>query len=200
MRVHDDRAVPCNGFAQGLAADRQETNSLLAGRTADSAMTLRACRVDWRAMNVTIREMTGDDYDQVIAFWTGTPGVGLGESDSREAMERFLKRNPGMSLVAEESDVLVGAVLCGHDGRRGYLHHLAVASTHRRHGLGRELVQVCLKKLRGEGIPRCNVFLFAQNADGHQFWKAAGYKDRHDLLLMQRATGDDAVTGCACNC
>lgn len=141
-------------------------------------------------MNVTIREMTMEDYDQVLTLWTGMEGIGLNESDSREAIERFLSRNRGLSLVAEENDSVIGAVLCGHDGRRGYLHHLAVSPLRRRQGLGMQLIRVCLDRLRKEGIGRCNVFLLADNISGREFWKVAGYKARPDLLVMQRGTGD----------
>ena len=78
-------------------------------------------------MNVTLRAMTIDDYPEVMSLWRQTEGVGLTESDSEEGIDAFLRRNPGMSAVAVAiSGELLGAVLCGHDGRRGYLHHLAV--------------------------------------------------------------------------
>jgi N-acetylglutamate synthase len=151
-------------------------------------------------MNVTIREMTLDDYDQVLTLWTGMEGIGLNESDSREAIERFLARNPGLSLVAEEDDSIIGAVLCGHDGRRGYLHHLAVSSLRRRQGLGMHLIRVCLDRLRVEGIGRCNIFLLAENTSGREFWKVAGYKARSDLLVMQRGTGNAQLPDPCRNC
>ena len=151
-------------------------------------------------MNVTIRQMTMDDYDQVLVLWTGMEGIGLNESDSREGTQRFLDRNRGLSLVAEEDDVIIGVVLCGHDGRRGYLHHLAVSPSRRRQGLGMQLVRVCLDRLRGEGIPRCNVFLLADNPSGREFWKVAGYKPRTDLQVFQRGTGSAQVPDACRNC
>lgn len=151
-------------------------------------------------MNVTIRQMTMEDYDQVLTLWTGMPGIGLNESDSREAIERFLTRNRGLSLVAEEDDSIIGAVLCGHDGRRGYLHHLAVSPVRRRQGLGMQLVRVCLDRLRGEGIHKCNVFLLTDNTHGREFWKVAGYKARPDLLVMQRGTASAQVSEPCRNC
>ena len=151
-------------------------------------------------MNVTIRPMTIDDYDQVLTLWTGMEGVGLNESDSREGIKRFLERNQGLSLVAEEKDSIIGAVLCGHDGRRGYLHHLAVAPVCRRQGLGMQLVRVCLDRLRGEGLSRCNVFLLADNPSGRVFWKMAGYKPRPDLQMLQRGTGSAPVPDQCRNC
>jgi len=128
------------------------------------------------------------DYDEVYALWKRTEGVGLSESDRRAEIERFLRRNSGLSQVALADGRVVGAVLCGHDGRRGYLHHLAVARKWRRHGIGRKLVAVCLEKLRSEGIPKCNLFLFAGNVAGRAFWRRIGWTVRSDLRLVQRST------------
>jgi len=132
-------------------------------------------------------QLTMDDYDDVVAFWRSQEGVGLNESDGKRQIAGYLTRNPGMSFIVREAGKVVGAVLCGHDGRRGYLHHLAVASSHRRKGLGRSLVARCLKSLRRAGIQRCNIFLFADNPQGRSFWQSIGYRPRADLLLMQRS-------------
>ena len=86
-----------------------------------------------------LRPMRIADYDEVLALWQKSEGVGLGESDDRAAIAAYLARNPGLSLVAVAGKRTVGAVLCGHDGRRGYLHHLAAASSHRRQGIARAL-------------------------------------------------------------
>ena len=95
-------------------------------------------------MSIQILPFTMADYDEVAAFWRQQEGVGLNESDERGPIAGHLARNPGMSFVARESGRVIGAVLCGHDGRRGYLHHLAVARSQRRQGLGRDLVRRCL--------------------------------------------------------
>lgn len=136
-----------------------------------------------------LRSMTIADYDAVLRLWQATEGVGLNESDTRPAIASFLARNPGLSLVALDADVIVGAVLCGHDGRRGYLHHLAVARSHRGHGLGRGLVEACLAGLRQLGIQKCNLFLFADHAAGEAFWKHIGWRQRSDLQVMQTVVG-----------
>ncbi|MGD1029784.1 MAG: GNAT family N-acetyltransferase [Opitutaceae bacterium] len=135
-----------------------------------------------------IRIMRISDYGRVHALWKRTEGIGLNESDTREAIGRFLRRNPNLSLVATAGRRIVGTVLCGHDGRRGYLHHLAVVPSRRRRGLGRELVAVCLDKLRSEGIPKCNLFLFASNTSGKAFWRRIGWNVRSDLRLVQKNT------------
>lgn len=137
-------------------------------------------------MSWAFSEMTMADYNAVIAFWNGQPGIVLNESDSREAIGMFLARNPGMSLVARDgAGRIVGAVMCGHDGRRGYLHHLCVAAQWRRKGLGRALVEACVRLLRAAGIDRCNAVLLADNEQGRRFWRAAGFEHRVELALLQ---------------
>jgi putative acetyltransferase len=141
-----------------------------------------------------LRAMTPVDYDAVLALWQASEGIGLNESDTREAIAAYLVRNPGFSLVAEIEGVIVGALLGGHDGRRGYLHHLAVASRHRRRGLGRTLVGESLARLRAQGITKCNIFLFANNADGRAFWLREGWAVREDLALVQKAISAPAFS------
>jgi ribosomal protein S18 acetylase RimI-like enzyme len=143
---------------------------------------------------IRIRALRIGDYDRIYALWKGAgEGVGLGESDSKPAIGRFMKRNRGMSLVATSGGRVVATVLCGHDGRRGYLHHLSVERKWRRQGIGRRLVAACLEKLRAQGIPKCNLFLFASNVRGRAFWKRLGWTVRADLRLVQRGTASDAA-------
>jgi ribosomal protein S18 acetylase RimI-like enzyme len=142
-----------------------------------------------------IRPMTPDDYDAVLELWRATPGVGLGVGDERDGVVGSLVRNPGLSFVAHRGEVLVGAVLCGHDGRRGSINHLAVLPSERGRGLGRALVDRCLDGLRAAGIGKCNIVVFGRNADGLAFWRATGWTARDDLVLMQHtielSAGDD---------
>jgi putative acetyltransferase len=128
------------------------------------------------------------DYDEVIAFWQQQEGIGLNESDARDRVALYLVRNPGMSFIVRDGSTLVAAVLCGHDGRRGYLHHLAVASSHRKKGLGRQLVQSCLQQLHAAGIQKCTIVLFDDNDEGQGFWRSVGFRHRMDLNVMQRLT------------
>jgi ribosomal protein S18 acetylase RimI-like enzyme len=100
--------------------------------------------------------MTPDDLPEVIELWTRTEGVGLNESDSVPALTIFLARNPGLSCVVRDGAKIVGAVLCGHDGRRGFLYHLAVAAEYRGRGLGTALVEQCLAGLAELSIQKCN--------------------------------------------
>jgi putative acetyltransferase len=137
------------------------------------------------------------DYEAVLRLWRETEGVGLNESDTRDRVAAFLARNPGLSRVALRGDSIVGAVLCGHDGRRGYLHHLAVAQSQRKLGLGKALVEACLADLARRDISKCNIFLFADNADGEAFWKHNGWAKRLDLQVLQKPLGGaQQTTGC----
>ena len=149
--------------------------------------TLCRCPAD---AEIIVRHFRIEDFDAVIALWRRTEGVGLNESDTRRAIAAFLRRNPNLSCVAEKNGRVFGAVLCGHDGRRGYLHHLAVSKRHRRRGIGRLLVNAGLAKLRKAGISKCNIFIFANNAAGMKFWAHTGWSLRTELRLMQIRLGD----------
>jgi ribosomal protein S18 acetylase RimI-like enzyme len=139
------------------------------------------------------RPMRPDDYDAVRALWQATQGVGLDASDEREPIIAYLERNPNLSRVAcevgsEATEKIVGAVLCGFDGRRGDLCHLAVAPIHRDRGSGRRLVEECLAQLRDVGMLKCNIRVFANNSKGQAFWRHMGFALRDDLAMMQRKT------------
>jgi len=140
--------------------------------------------------DVKIKEMNIKDYGLVIDLWERTEGIGLSSADSRENISAFLKRNPGFSFIAQNGSEIVGAVLCGHDGRRGYLHHLAVRKDQRLKGIGKELVQSCIQKLRMAGIEKCHLFVFKENREGLEFWSKNGWQIRHDLNIMSRLTLD----------
>jgi N-acetylglutamate synthase len=134
-----------------------------------------------------IRSMAPEDLPEVIRFWEEMEGIGLSESDSVPALTSYLQRNPELSFVARnEQRQIVGAVLCGHDGRRGYLHHLAVAKNYRKMGIGRALVEKCLSSLQALNILKCNLFLFFDNSRGEAFWREIGWRERGDLRLMQK--------------
>jgi len=140
---------------------------------------------------MTIRTMTIDDYDDVYALWDSLPGIGLhGHEDSREGMAYYLRRNPETCFVAEEGGALIGAVLCGNDGRRGYINHLAVAQEHQGRGLGRALVNKCLEAMRGEGILKCSFVTYRDNIEGNAFWDAIGSVRRDDCLYRNLGTGE----------
>lgn len=137
-------------------------------------------------MSIIYVPFTLSHYDAVYAMWQATPGVGLSSADSREAIAVYLARNPGMSFLACDGEAVVGALLAGHDGRRGYLHHLAVLPTYRRRGIGSELVNRCLDALQAEGIQKAHLFIFNQNESGIAFWESQGWQFRTDISVMSK--------------
>jgi N-acetylglutamate synthase len=124
------------------------------------------------------------DYDEVMALWSSTEGLTLREADSRDAIERYLARNPCLSFIAREEGQLVGAVLAGTDGRRGYLQHLAVAPSQRSQGLGRALAERAVAALRAVGIAKCHLMVRQENAEARAFWEHVGWSERADITLM----------------
>jgi putative acetyltransferase len=130
--------------------------------------------------------MVISDYDAALDLWKRTEGIGLSEADSRPHIETYLSRNPGLSSVALDGAELVGGVLCGHDGRRGFIHHLAVSPDRRHEGIGSALVERCFKGMAGMGLRKCHIFVFADNAEGKKFWRVTGWRERFDLTVMSR--------------
>ena len=137
-------------------------------------------------MNVEITELTIDAYDEVFALWQQSEGVGLSDADARGAIFSYLRRNPGMSFVAKDDGAVVGVVLCGHDGRRGYIHHCAVRASLRGQGIGRRLVERSLDALQRAGIQKCHLFIFNDNRDAMAFWHDAGWTLRTDISVMSK--------------
>ena len=137
-------------------------------------------------MNCSIHPFTLEDYPEAFALWQATPGVGLSAVDERAPIAAYLEHNPGLSFVARAGGRLVGAALCGTDGRRGYLHHLAVAADFRYQGAGLALVEHCLAGLQACGIQKCHLFVFAGNAQGRAFWEHVGWRLRSDLVIMSK--------------
>ncbi|MGZ5023839.1 MAG: GNAT family N-acetyltransferase, partial [Chthoniobacterales bacterium] len=123
------------------------------------------------------REFLMDDYDAAIALWKKIEGVEICEGDSREEIRGYLARNPGLSRVAEENGVMAGAALCGYDGRRGFIYHLAVAQQFRGRGVGKRLLDDCLRGLRAAGLPRAIILVARDNPLGREFWLRNGWEE-----------------------
>lgn len=128
--------------------------------------------------------MRPEDYDAVTAVWRRCPGVVLSSADRPERFVRYLERNPGLSLLAEESGTVVAALLCGHDGRRGYLHHLGVDPAHRGRGIGRRLVADAVEGLRREGILKVHLFVLHDHPGSLAFWTHIGWRARGDIGVV----------------
>lgn len=134
-----------------------------------------------------IRLMSIDDFDRVSALWQSTVGMGLNPvDDSREGIDRYLRRNPETCFIAEENGVLIGSILSGHDGRRAYLYHMAVAETHRRRGVGETLLTRAMEALAREGVGKAALLVFATNEKGNAFWEKHGFTARHDVLYRNK--------------
>jgi ribosomal protein S18 acetylase RimI-like enzyme len=127
--------------------------------------------------NVVTREFCVDDYDPALELWRSVEGLEVAEGDDREGVAQFIARNPGLSRVAVDGTRVVGVVMCGHDGRRGHIYHLAVDPEYRRYGVGKRLVQECLDGLRQVGVVRAIILVADDNPGGAEFWKRAGWED-----------------------
>ena len=131
-------------------------------------------------MEIQTREFRIEDYQAAIELWNRLEGLDIAEGDDRETIRRFLQRNPGLSRVAMDDAAMVGAVLCGHDGRRGYVYHLAVDPTHRGQGIGRRLIAECLAGLKKAGLERANILVADDNPRGLEFWNSCGWEHLDD--------------------
>jgi len=137
-------------------------------------------------MNITYTPFTIDFYEQVIELWKKCEGIGLSGADSREGIRKYLEHNPDMSLIARDVDCIVGSILCGHDGRRGYIHHLAVSPECRRQGIGRKLVEKSVVVLQAWGIQKVHLFIFNENDNGIAFWEQIGWTFRQDIGVISK--------------
>ena len=134
-----------------------------------------------------IRPMIPGDYDAVYALWLGTPGMGLNTvDDSREGIEKYLRRNPSTCFVAECDGKLIGVIMAGHDGRRGFIHHTAVLPEYRHRGIARALVECAMDALDKEGIQKAALVVFMKNEIGNGFWEKMGFTQREDLAYRNK--------------
>jgi ribosomal protein S18 acetylase RimI-like enzyme len=141
-----------------------------------------------------IQVMKNRDYLGVYNLWISTPGMGLNNlDDSKEGIKKYLKRNPKTCFIAKENDKIIGAILTGHDGRRGYIHHLAVDIRYRKKGIGSELVRTAIDALVKEDINKVAFVVFKNNKIGNTFWQRLGFTDRQDLIYRNKVINDKLV-------
>lgn len=154
--------------------------------TGDMPLAALTHRVKQRLLGV--RPMEADDYEKLHALWLSTPGMGLNNlDDSQEGVTRFLTRNPHTCFVAETAGELRGGIMCGHDGRRGYIYHTCVRSDCRGQGIGRALVEATLDALKAEGVHKVALVVFHRNEGGNAFWERMGFSAREDILYRNRS-------------
>lgn len=142
-----------------------------------------------------IRQMKIEDYDEVYHLWKRIRGFGIRSmDDSKEGIDRFLKRNPTTSVVAEEDGKIVGAILCGHDGRRGCLYHVCVDEAYRRHGIGKAMVVKTMEALKEERINKVCLIAFTSNDIGNAFWNTIGWTKREDMNYYDFVLNAENIT------
>jgi N-acetylglutamate synthase len=138
---------------------------------------------------IRTREFSIDDYDGAVELWKRIEGLEIAEGDDKESVARFLTRNPGLSRVATDGSSIVGISLCGHDGRRGHIYHLAVDPRYQGIGLGKRLVQECFSGLRDAGIQRAIILVANDNARGREFWRRCDWEELSGALAMGKDVG-----------
>lgn len=142
-----------------------------------------------------IRTMKLEDYEEVYGLWNSIHGFGMRSlDDSREGIARFLKRNPTTSVVAVAENRIVGAILCGHDGRRGCFYHVCVREDYRKQGIGKEMAVTCMKELQKEKINKVCLIAFKKNEVGNAFWKSVGWTFREDLNYYDFTLNEENIT------
>ena len=142
-----------------------------------------------------IRVMREEDYEGVYALWTSISGFGIRTiDDSKEGVEKFIRRNPTTSMVAEEDGNIVGAMLCGHDGRRGCFYHVCVEPGHRKQGIGKAMAEEAMKALKEEGISKVSLIAFRSNEVGNRFWQSLGWTFREDLNYYDYTLNEKNIT------
>lgn len=134
-----------------------------------------------------IRTMDIGDFEQVYDLWIHTEGMGLNTTDdSKEGIARYLSRNPNTCFIAEDNKTLIGVIMSGHDGRRGFIYHTAVRKEYRGQGIGRKLVDAAMAALESEGIHKAALVVFGKNTTGNIFWEKAGFTVRNDLIYRNK--------------
>jgi len=146
-------------------------------------------------MEVVVRPMTIEDYGRVYSLWKSIRGFGIRSiDDSREDTERFLRRNPSTSMVAESEGEVIGSILCGHDGRTGYFYHVCVDERYRRRGIGKRMATEAMRALQEQKINKVSLIAFKHNEIGNQFWHGFGWTERTDANYFDFDLNEENIT------
>jgi N-acetylglutamate synthase len=137
-------------------------------------------------LQIQIKPMLIEDYEEIYLMWNNIPGIGLSTADSKDSIKAYLDRNKNSSFICYKGKKIVGTILCGHDGRRGYIHHTCVLPEYRGQGIGKLLVETALEALKQEGIYKCHLFVFIDNEIGNDFWSRLDWKKRTDLFIYSK--------------
>jgi ribosomal protein S18 acetylase RimI-like enzyme len=142
-------------------------------------------------IDMQIRKMTINDYDKIYDLWINTPGMGLNDiDDSRDGIDRYLQRNPNTCFAAVEDGEIIGVIISGHDGRRGYIYHVSVKVSSRNRGVGTALLKAAMGALKAERINKVSLVVFSKNQIGNHFWEKQGFITRNDLVYRNKNIND----------
>jgi N-acetylglutamate synthase len=137
-------------------------------------------------MNINFRNMKPRDYSQLIKLWKETPGIGISSSDDKEKIKIFLKKNNRTCFVAEDEKEIIGTILCGNDGRRGYIYHLVVSENYRNKGIASRLVEYSLEGLKSDNIDKCHLFVYETNKNAIKYYLRKDWKQRKELIILSK--------------
>ena len=149
-------------------------------------------------MDYMVRQITIDDYDAIYELWNSTEQSRRALNpvdDSREGIERYLKRNPNTCFAAVKDGKVIGVILTGHDGRRAIIHHLCVHPDCRRTGVAGRLVTLAEEALKKEGIQKIFGLVFKDNEAANAFWEQQGYSLRTNLNYRNKSLNEAIPTG-----
>ena len=141
-------------------------------------------------MDYSICPMDSTHYEQALELWQSLPGLGLSGADEKDHIKGFLRKNPTTCLIAQKENRVIGTILGGSDGRRGYIYHLAVKASEQNKGIGKKLMDTCLVGFKDNGIQKCHIFVISDNEEGIAFWKNVDWQLRGDILIMSKDIKD----------
>lgn len=138
-----------------------------------------------------IVKMTNEYYSDVYELWLSCRGMGLNNlDDSEQGINKFLQRNPDTCFVALQDEKVVGVIMAGSDGRRGYIYHTAVNPLYRKRGIATALVETVMQAMKNIGINKVALVVFEHNEDGNKFWERLGFTERNDLVYRNKAINE----------